>query len=73
MEFLSLKEGCTDSSESICQNATLLEITSRAQVLYTEILTKVSDQGRQSLFGLLQRRTIEEETIATQPGMQPVI
>ena len=27
LEFLSLKGGCRSSSESICQNATLLEIT----------------------------------------------
>ena len=29
LEFLSLKGGCRGSYESICQNATLLEITCR--------------------------------------------
>ena len=31
LEFLSLKGGCTGSSEYICRNATMLEITCQAR------------------------------------------
>ena len=43
LEFLSLKGGCTGSSDYTYQNATLLEITCRAHIVTstcTSILTK---------------------------------
>ena len=42
LEFLSLKGGCTGSSESTRQNATLLEISCHCSLLFSVVNAGVS-------------------------------